>query len=56
MAPQIILISMYALGLGVTIARHGKPREPHDAWVALFGLVVQFLLLWWGGFFDVFSR
>lgn len=51
-APQIILVSLWLVGIGHTIAKHGKPREgKHDAVASSIALVIVLAILWWGGFF-----
>lgn len=52
-APQIILLGLWTLGLGVHLARHGQRREEryHFGGRAI-ATVVWVALLWWGGFFS----
>jgi hypothetical protein len=50
-APQIIMIVLLALGVGISIASHGKPRPPHHGIASAVGAGVTAALLWWGGFF-----
>ena len=51
-APQIILIALYGLSLGGSIATHGKTRTvTENCVVTLVSTVIVFALLWWGGFF-----
>ncbi len=45
--PQIIFITIMALGTGVTLAQHGDLKKD------FINTAVTLLLLWWGGFFDV---
>jgi hypothetical protein len=50
--PQIILIALLFMGLGIEMNRHGQPRTgKHDAWATLLGMTIEFTLLYWGGFF-----
>jgi len=49
--PQIILIVLMAVSLGITIAKDGTDREPYNAWQSVISIVIMVLLLWWGGFF-----
>lgn len=49
--PQIIWLVMAVIGLIYETINHGKPREPHNAYVLAIGTVISFLLLYWGGFF-----
>lgn len=52
-APQIIVIVLYALSLGINMARHGKPRkDKYSLPQAIFGTIIMFGLLIWGGFFN----
>ena len=56
MWPQIIYLSLILLGLGLQIDRHGKPKDgTHNIWVDLFSTGLIMLILYWGGFFDVFK-
>lgn len=57
MVPQIIVIVLWALGLGYTISKHGDPKiGKHDFWSDLFCIAVYSALLWWGGFWSAFSK
>ena len=50
--PQIILIAWYVLSLGVTLAKHGEPRDgKYNFLTNLIITAIVFLILWWGGFF-----
>lgn len=51
-APQAVLLVLYGLSLALNIRDHGKPREPTNAWTALVSMVLQIVILWWGGFFS----
>lgn len=51
-APQIIYLGLIAVGLGVTLARHGQPREPHNFWASSIAASLALGLLYWGGFFS----
>ena len=49
---QIILITIYVLGLGITLANHGKPKEgEYNFWMSLLSYGIIMILLWGGGFF-----
>lgn len=50
-APQIILIVIMALGLGVDVAKHREPQGPINALTTLALVIAMCGLLWWGGFF-----
>ena len=50
--PQGILLSLYLLGLGIALAKHGQEKdEKHNFLLSLAITVLQVALLWWGGFF-----
>ena len=52
-APQIILIIIYALGLGISLEQHGKPKTGTESfWKSLLATAIIFALLIWGGFFS----
>lgn len=48
--PQIIIIVLYAASLGIAAAKHGEPRENYSFWTTLFAVIIEALLLYWGGF------
>jgi len=50
-APQIIWIVLTAMGLGISIVKHGEPRSPHNMWASIIGTPLAAALLYWGGFF-----
>ena len=51
-APQVIVIILMALGLGLEMANHGKPRTgKSNAIIHLISSGVTAGLLYWGGFF-----
>lgn len=53
MIPQIIYFIMLGIAICATIRDHGKPKTGiHDATPILIGIVIQFLIMWWGGFFN----
>lgn len=50
-APQIILLGMYLLSIGMALAKDGQPKEGNHSFVATVvaaGIVCG--VLWWGGF------
>jgi len=55
MIPQILLLALMCLNLGLALGKHGQPRGNVNFGGALIDAVVLTALLWWGGFFDVFS-
>ncbi len=47
-APLIILGIIHCISLGIAMEKHGKPRkEKHNAWIAFFGLILQWGLILW---------
>jgi hypothetical protein len=51
-APQIIVIVLLALILGMALAKDGKPKGNWSFFGQLFGAVIHVGLLYWGGFFS----
>ncbi len=50
-APQITLIVIFALGTGITITRHGKPKKGKESlWLSLVSTSILAAILYWGGF------
>lgn len=49
-AAQIIMIVLFALGLGVTVAKHGQPKGNYSIGECIVGIAINVALLWWGGF------
>lgn len=50
--PQLIVIVLYALSLGINMAYHGKPKEgKYSLPATIFSAAIMFTLLIWGGFF-----
>lgn len=51
--PQTVFLTLMLLGLGTTMAMHGRPKTGnHSVWITLVSDAVVIVLLWWGGFFD----
>lgn len=52
-APQIIIIVLQALGLGIALQQHGQPKTgKHNFGTMLVATCINFGLLYWGGFFS----
>lgn len=50
--PQIIVIVLYCVSVGVSLANHGKKIDAsYSFWVKLFSTAIMIALLTWGGFF-----
>lgn len=55
--PQIIWFILAGANLAVNLVRHGEPREDnYNIWTSLISFVVACVLLYFGGFFNVFFR
>lgn len=51
--PQIIIIIIYGLNLGINLAKNGEPRESNYSFgIALVATAIEAGLLYWGGFFS----
>ena len=51
-APQIIMIIIMAMGLGINLVKNGEPRDDTYSFpISLVSTVVNVGLLIWGGFF-----
>ena len=48
--PQIILIVLYAMSFGITLARHGQSRPNYNVNMTLTAMTLNAALLYWGGF------
>lgn len=51
-APQIIMIIIMAMNLGINLVKNGEPKdETYSFPVSLISIVINVGLLIWGGFF-----
>ena len=51
--PQIIMIIIIGLNLGMNLAKNGEPRESNYSFgIALIGAAIEAGILYWGGFFS----
>ena len=51
-APQIIMIALLGMGLGINIVKNGEPKEGVYSFpVQLVSTLIEVGLLIWGGFF-----
>jgi hypothetical protein len=52
--PQIIVIALSFIGIGIEIAKDGQMKEPkkYNAKVHIIATIITLSLLYWGGFFD----
>jgi len=52
-APQMIIVALWFIGLGIQTQKHGKPQTGrHNFWTSLAAVAITAALLWWGGFFS----
>lgn len=51
--PQIIMVGIYILNLGVALTRHGEQKkEKYNFFAQFLGTAIGIALLYWGGFFS----
>jgi len=51
--PEVIMLFLMVLSLGIAISEHGKPKTGKNSfWATLIGQALSFALLYWGGFFS----
>ena len=51
-APQIIMIVLIALNIGIELVQHGETTETkHNVWTCLIGKAILVIILKCGGFF-----
>lgn len=56
MIPQLIMLSLYMLDIGINLAKHGELKtERYNFFTTLFGALLGILILYCGGFFEVFN-
>jgi hypothetical protein len=51
-APQIIIIVLFTLNIGIAIARNGQKQPETNMVISIFRIAVLIGLLIWGGFFN----
>lgn len=50
--PQIIMIALLGMDVGIALSKHGQPRNAnHSIFITLFSTAIFVGLLYWGGFF-----
>jgi hypothetical protein len=53
MIASIIILVMYAINLGITLAKNGEPKGgKYNFWAELISTFIMFMLLYWAGTFD----
>jgi hypothetical protein len=50
-APQIIMIAMTAMAVGISLVKQGEPKGDYGIIDWLIGPALQIGILYWGGFF-----
>jgi hypothetical protein len=50
--PEGILIALALFGILVTAASHGKDKGKHNFPVTFMAVLIEMILLLWGGFFS----
>lgn len=51
--PQILIIILFSLGIGLEWANHGTAKNgTHDVWNELISTLIVIAILWWGGFWQ----
>ena len=55
MIPQIIIIVLGAIGIGINIAKHGKKKTnmEYNVWAKIIAIAILWTILYYGGFWDV---
>ncbi len=57
MIPQIIVIGFYCIALGISLAKHGEPKNDNYSFgYSLTSCAFLFSMLYWGGFFDTLIK
>jgi hypothetical protein len=55
--PQMILIILWSISLGLAMSQHGKPKEGrNNCFITMCSFSIELGLLYCGGFFACFSR
>jgi len=47
---QVTLLIIWALGFGLTVAKHGQPKGNYSVWESMIAIAISSAILWWGGF------
>ena len=57
MWPQIVLIVLVAIGMGIEMTKDGQPKTGNHSFVyGSIGNLITLTLLYFGGFFDCFFK
>ncbi len=51
----LILICLLAMGLGMAVVKHGEPKKDKwNFWSQLFATIIEVILFYYAGLFDIF--
>jgi len=51
MIPQLIIIMLGMIGLGMNVAKHGEPKDSkYNGWSHLIATLIIWTVLYYGGF------
>ena len=49
--PQIVMIVIGSIGIGVNLVKHGERRtDKYNVWVSIIGCAIEAIILYFGGF------
>lgn len=51
----IIYTTLAIMGLGISMAKHGEPKGNYNFFITLVTTIIEFLLLWGMGVFEIFK-
>ena len=55
MIPQLMIIFLFIFGLGVNVAKHNENKKSeYNGWSHLIAILIFSLVLYFGGFWNVF--
>ena len=53
MIPQLIIIMLGMIGLGMNVAKHGEPKDSkYNGWTHLVATLIIWTVLYYGGFWN----
>lgn len=57
MIASIIILALLGMSLGISLAKHGQPKEgKYNFWLQLFATIIELILFYSAGLFDKFFR
>jgi uncharacterized membrane protein YhdT len=54
--PQILYLLLLLYGLCLSAYKDGQPEGEWNFWLTLIGVILDFSILYWGGFWDCFIK